>query len=258
MSGLIVDTNVNLGRWPFRRLPLDATEALATKLRDHSVAQAWAGSFDGLLHKDIAGVNARLVEECQKSGILLPFGSINPMLPDWEDDLRRCHESHRMRGVRLHPGYHGYRLDHPAFERLLALAAERGLIVQLAVAMEDERTLHPLVQPAPVDVTPLPALVRALPGVRLVLLNAFRSLRPDEARRLAQASGIHFEIATLEGVGGIGNLLQRVPLERVLFGSHAPQFYFESALLKMKESPLDEKQAAAILNENARRLLGPV
>jgi hypothetical protein len=63
------------------------------------------------------------------------------------------------------------------------------------------------------------------------------------------------EIATLEGVGGVSALLAQTPADRILFGSHAPFFYFEAAQLKLKESPLTSAQRRAIACTNAQRLL---
>jgi uncharacterized protein len=211
----LIDTNVSLGHWPFRRIPLDATSALVAKLRAHGVAQAWAGSFDALLHKDISAVNTRLTEDCRRHGrdLLVPFGAVNLALPGWEEDLLRCHHEHRMPGVRLYPNYHGYTLDTPAFARLLELAA-----------------------------------------ARVQLLNAFRTLRGKPVLDLA-ARGMRFEIATLEGVEGIARLLAQIPGDRLCFGSHSPFFYFESAKLKLQESALSEAQIKAISVDNARRLL---
>jgi predicted TIM-barrel fold metal-dependent hydrolase len=253
----LIDANINLSRWPTRRLRGDETAALVEMLREHGVAQAWAASFDGVWHNDIASVNAWLAEECRRHGIglLVPFGSINPRLPDWEEELRCCAEQHRMPGIRLHPNYHGYNLDDPEFARLLKLAGERRLIVQLVVVLEDERMMHPLLRAAAVDTTPLAALVKQTPGLRLVMLNALRTLRGDSLRELIGAGEVYVEIAMLEGVGGVANLLANLPAERVLFGSHAPFFYFESAMLKLKESPLTEEQLRALRSGNAFSLL---
>jgi len=253
-SGNLIDTNVYLGRWPFRRLPLDETAKLVAKLRDQGVAQAWAGSFDALLHKDITSVNARLAGECHNSGggLLVPIGAVNPMQPDWEEDLRRCAEEHRMPGIRLHPNYHGYKLSDPVFERALKVADERGLFVQIALIMEDERTIHPLVNVPPTDTAPLSALAQKFPRVRVQLLNTFRTLRGKPLLDLA-ATGVRFEIAMVEGVNGVANLLSEIDPGRVLFGSYAPFFYFESARLKLKESALDAGQMSAVSEGNARQ-----
>src|SRR5262249_34048486 len=45
--GPFVDVNVNLSRWPFRRLKGDEPAELVAKLRSQNVVQAWAGSLDG-------------------------------------------------------------------------------------------------------------------------------------------------------------------------------------------------------------------
>lgn len=257
MNGPIIDVNVNLSRWPTRRFRDDETATLVAKLQSMEVVEAWAGSFDGLLHKDIAGVNARLAEECSLNTAirLRPFGSINPQLPDWEEDLRRCAEVHHMPGIRVHPNYHGYKLDDPSFARLLKIAAERGLIVSLIVQMEDERMMHPLLRVRPVDLQPLAELVKTTVNLRLVVLNVGRLLRNEPLTQLLGAGEVYIDIAMHDGLGVIGEVLKQVPLERMLFGSHTPFHYFEAGIFKMQESSLAAFQLRAIQSENARRLL---
>jgi hypothetical protein len=253
----LIDTNVYLGHWPFRRLPDSQPADLARKLQGGGVAEAWVGSFDGLFQRDLADVNEQLAQQCRSVNEprLVPLGSINPTLPDWEDDLRRCHEVHRMPGIRLHPNYHGYKLDDPVFARLLMAATQRKLVVQLALSMEDERTQSPVFHVPHVDTKPLAALVEATPGLRLVLINVFRALRVDQVEPLAQAGVGAFDIAMLEGVEGVQRLIRAVGMERVLFGSHYPFFYFESARLKLQESPLAHGELVAVAQANARRIV---
>ncbi|HRX78843.1 MAG TPA: hypothetical protein P5307_07260, partial [Pirellulaceae bacterium] len=138
---------------------------------------------------------------------------------------------------------------------LLDLASKAALVVQIAVKMEDERTQHPLLRVEAVDTTPLAAQLAARPQLRVVLLNALRTLRADAISQLAAAGQVYFEISMQEGVGGITTLLEHAPLDRVLFGSHFPFFYLESALLKLRESELARFQIDAISRESAARLL---
>ncbi|MCP4854652.1 MAG: amidohydrolase family protein [Fuerstiella sp.] len=251
----VIDTNISLFQWPFRRLPLSQTDAMLRKLHAHGINKAWAGSFEGLLHRDVAGVNSRLAAECQRHGrdVLIPFGTVNLSLPDWEEDLRRCHEEHRMPGIRLHPNYHGYTLEDPRFERLLDLASRRRLIVQLATAMEDQRTQHPLLHVADVDLTPLPDVIKRVRGAKLVILNhkatgaAFASL--------IKTSGVYFDISRVNGTDGVARVVRTMPACRVFFGTHAPFLIYESAMIKVYESDLTEPETGAVLHQNAETLL---
>ncbi len=254
----MIDVNVSLSRWPFRGLPGDEPEALACKLQALGVTEAWTGSFDALLHRDMGAVNARLADGCRKlKGIRFrPMGAVNPMLPDWREDLRRCAEEYRMPGIRLHPDFHAYPLDHPEFAELLREAARRKLLVQIALMVEDPRTIHPLLKDLPkVDPAPLAGLLPGIPGLRLILLNAHGLLRGESLARLLAAGDVGVDIATLEGAGGIERLIPVAGLDRIVFGSHAPFFSPEAAHAKLVESALGPEQIQAIGRSNPRRFL---
>ncbi len=237
---MIVDVNVNLSRWPFRRTPCDELDPLILKCVKYRVQEAWADSIDGLFHRDIAAVNERLVSECWPKGRvrLVPFGSINPMLPDWQEDVRRCVEEYKMPGIRLHPNYHGYKLDEPSATEVLDLAARHNLIVQLVVRMDDVRVQHRLMRIEDVDLRPLAELIKSRPGLRLIVLNGLTLLHGAALQKLAAAGQVWFDISMQEGIAGVAELLKWVPPSRMLFGSHLPLYSLESAVLKMREAGL--------------------
>jgi len=260
----IIDSNVHLFDWPFRKLKYARTEALAAKLRKHRITKAWAGNFEAVLHTQFDAANRRLAEECRSKGegLFVPIGTVNPGGPDWEEDLRRCHETYRMTGVRLYPAYHGYGLDHPEFAKLVAETAKRGLLVQIALRMEDERCHHPALVIEAVNVGPLVELLAKLPQAKVQLINSAGRLLGNNVTALVRQTQVMFDIAATEGNGGLGQLIAgknysytgAIPVERLVFGSHAPFFPCESALLKLFESPLDLAQLEQLMHANARRL----
>lgn len=249
-SAELVDVNFATGKWPFRELPKLNSEAL----KQRGITQAITGSLEALLTRDVAAVNARLVAVCKASGgVMLAAGTLNPRLPAWREDLRRCREEHGMKVIRLHPNYHGYQLDEPLFAEMLDAILEFGMAVQIVAQMEDHRTQHPLVQVAPVDLKPLHDLLQARPKARVMVLNTNATMITTALRGCVS---LWIDCAMIEGVGGLENTLKIWPIEKLCLGTHAPFFYPESSLLKLVESDLTKTQMTSMTAVNARAFLG--
>ncbi len=249
-----VDTNVSLLRWPFRRLPLDETEKLVVKLRQLSIGRAWAGSFEGVLHRDLAGVNARLAAECSSYPELIPVGTVNVNLPGWEDDLEQCISRHRMPAVRLYPNYHGYELADPRLGDLLRRVSKAGRLVQIAVALEDTRTQHPLVRVDDVNTAPLASWLRKVPDVRVQLLG--HRLRGKVLEQLAPIEQVLLDTSRVDGTDSIARLVETVGADRVMYGSHAPFLIPEAALIRVYESRLEDPALLAVMKTTAESVAG--
>jgi predicted TIM-barrel fold metal-dependent hydrolase len=253
----ITDTHVYLGHWPHQQLPEDDPAKFIANLRHAGVSQAWAGNFDGLFHKDIAAVNQRLADECTRigDGMLIPFGTINPTLPDWEEDIRRCHETFHMPGVRLHPNYHGYTLTDPRFAKLLELATARGLIVQLVTWMESDR--HLLLNPhePEVDIKLLAEKIAPLPRLKIIVANCSDSPRGESLRPLLKNQQVYFDFARAD-VDTINQLIDTVP-ERVIVGSCAPLHSVEEPVSQLNGMKVSSELRRKISSANAVELLAP-
>jgi predicted TIM-barrel fold metal-dependent hydrolase len=102
----------------------------------------------------------------------------------------------------------------------------------------------------------LEKLVGQIPDLRLVLLNALASAsRTDQLYRLTAAGDVYVEISMLETVAALEKLIHDISIDRILFGSNTPSFYFEAARLKLQESGLPAIHLDAIRRRNAARLL---
>ncbi len=281
----IIDTNVSLGQWPFRHLKYEGAKALGDKLRKHRVRQAWAGSFESLFHKNLDAVNAALVRDCKSYGgdFFQPFGTVNIAWHDWQEDLRRCHEVYKMKGIRIFPSYQTFDLTHEDFPKLLNETAKRGLILQIVGEMEDSRNRHPIVMTRSFSYAPLIPLLKQNPGAKVQLLYWNERISAKLMDDFVDNTKVLFDTARIESAGGIDALLdgnknqktrvfsfggmertlseipwgrnsKPVPAERLAFGSHAPFFPVEASLLKLFESDLTLEQTKAIMESNAGKL----
>jgi predicted TIM-barrel fold metal-dependent hydrolase len=172
-------------------------------------------------------------------------------LPDWQDDIRRCHEEHGMPGLRLHPNYHGYQLDDARLDALWSEAADRSLLVQVAAAMEDERTQHPLVRVPTVRLDPLAAILKARPKLRVVILNVNPRPGSEPWKSLFASGRAWVDTAMLEGIAAVEKFVSGFGAGRLVVGTHAPFYSLHGPALKLQESIISDRDRRAITDDNA-------
>lgn len=251
----IIDCNASLGNWPFRRMSYNTPEALLERLGRVGIERAWVTLLDAVLMQNVAAANPWLAEMVADHDALTPVGSVNPTWPAWERDVAQCAEL-GFPGVRVNPNYQGWELTGGELRALLSAAGELGLFVEIAVRMTDERHHHPLMMVPPTSLAGLAAIAGDHPEVPIVIANAKQGDLGPLGPGAQLPANLYFELSHFESVGGVQKAAESLGVGRVLFGTHAPYFYPESAHLKVfRESAFSDADLAAITHANAEGLL---
>jgi uncharacterized protein len=189
---------------------------------------------------------------------LIPFAVINPTYAGWEDDLKACHERFGMRGLRLYPGWHGYRLSDPRCLDLVRAAAALGLIVSIPIRVEDHRQRSWLVDVPDLSLDEVAGLVRACPEARFLLLNGNGYVRSPLGRKGGDLpTNYRIEVSRLTALldDEIGALVDALGPSRIVFGSGMPFSYPDPALLKLEVLSVSPVEKERILWRNAAEWL---
>ena len=130
--------------------------------------------------------------------------------------------------------------------------------------MEDSRVHHPIVLTRELSFDPLIDIMKNIPRAKVQLLNWNERVNRELLKKLISETSVVLDISWLESTGALGRLIdgnswsgpeRPVPVERLLFGSHAPYFPVESSIIKLFESPLTLEQMKAVMNVNASRFM---
>ena len=183
---------------------------------------------------------------------LIGFGAIHPDLSPEEnlESLRR----NGVRGVKVHPVFQGFSLaDRRVWRVLEAIAGEFVVIVHVGHAGRgaDAAGAAPSL---------IPALVRALPKLRLVACHfgGYRDL--DEAESSVVGLPVHLDTSWPPGLaaldpGRLARLIERHGAHRVCFASDWPMADPGAELRALERLPLPEEAIESIKGANFCRLL---
>lgn len=246
------DANTWIGRWPFSFADAHTPRSLAAHLKRHGIRRALVSPLDAVFAPAPQPANLALLAATQSQPNLVPVPVLNPALAGWRDDLAEVAADRRVRGVRLLPNYHDYRLDVPAVDELIGELQRRGLRLIIQMQLIDHRHEYHALTIKPVPADDLAALLRR--HRRLPVL-ASGLLRPDLLQLAPRHPHLLADLSFAEWHDTLEHLLARVSVRQLAFASHTPLLITAAARAKLDTSTLRAPQKRAIAATNLERFL---
>jgi hypothetical protein len=256
---MIIDGNAYLGPFAFRRLRHNTATSLLKLMDAKRVDEAVVSSAAAITYRNPQAGNEELAAEVQPCrDRLIPLAVINPFYAGWRDDLKICHEEMGMKGLRLYPRWHNYRLSDRCGLDLVAEATRRGMVVSIPIRVEDHRQRSWLVDVPDVPLGEIADLVAACPDARFVLLNGQQYVNSPLGRKGGGLpSNYAIEISRMDSLlaNEIGQLTANLGADRLWFGTGMPFHDPDPALLKLEVLDASREEKEAISWRNAARWL---
>jgi predicted TIM-barrel fold metal-dependent hydrolase len=257
---LIIDVNAYLGHFAFRRLRHNTAASLLALMDRARIDRAVVSSASSITYRNPQAGNEELAADI-KSHVdrLLGFAVLNPVYAGWRDDLKICHQQFGMRGIRLYPRWHNYRLTDPACRDLVQAAADLSMVISIPLRVEDRRQGSWLVDIPDVDREEIASLIQLFPNARFILVNGSgydASSLGRKGSNLPSNYVIDIALLTAEVANETSRLIENLGEDRVVFGTGIPFHYPGPALTKMHLLDVDETIKDKIRWRTAASLLG--
>lgn len=247
----LVDVNIKLGHWPFRRVK--GIPALLGDLDKFNIKCGFVSSLSAVHYFNPQDGNLELVDSLSNfMDRFIPLAVIAPNLRGWEKDFEHCVREMGMRGVVLYPNYHQFSLSGPAADELAMASIENKLPVFIQTGLEDPRRQfrrHIMTEVPPEEIGTFAA---RHPGLTVIALG----LKFGQPERLGTVlpRNLYFDISNYEKTGELEYAVEKFGVEKLLFGTNFPLFNIAANVLKLLRADISSEQKQLIASGNAQRL----
>lgn len=235
---MFLDVNAYLGHFAFRQLRHNTPEALLRQMDAKGIERAAVSSASAITYRNAQSGNDELEAAIRPHrDRLIPLAVINPFYAGWEHDLKICHDDFGIRGLRLYPKWHNYDLKDACAGELISAATALNLPISIPLRVEDYRQRSWLVDVPDIPVAEIVEVVKAHPQARFVLVNGAGFANSPLGRESDRLPANYWiEISRLTAVLGneLGQLLDRLGPDRLVFGTGMPFTYADPALVKLE------------------------
>jgi predicted TIM-barrel fold metal-dependent hydrolase len=256
---MIIDTNAYLGPYAFRHLRHNTADGLLRLMDAKGIDKAWVSSAAAITHRNVQPANEELAESVRRHrDRLVPLAVINPFYAGWQDDLTACKEQLDMKGLRLYPNWHNYKLADKCCLDLIDAATALRMPITIPLRVEDYRQRSWLVDVKDLSPAEIVPLIKAKPQARFVLLNGLGYIAsPLGQKNNNLPANYWIEISRLSALmtNEIGKLIKALGPDRIVFGTGMPFNAPDPALVKIEVLQLNRKDKDQICEENAAALM---
>jgi predicted TIM-barrel fold metal-dependent hydrolase len=237
VSGPIFDAHMHVGDFgPMFNVSLDR-DGLARIIEEHG--------YDGccVFHPDNESV--RTVVESIPEAYGLVWG--NPRVPGYVEEAEHLLDHPKFLGLKLHPLIDGYHPNDPAVHPLMELLVERGGLPVLIHSGHPIFTLPWSIEELAVAFPAVKVILGHMGHGNVVYINAAIDIAARNANVYLETSGMPMHTKIKEAV-------ERVGVERVLYGSDAPFHHPAVEILRVQVSGLGPAELDRVLRTNSRTL----
>ncbi len=254
---MIIDTTCYVGAYPWRKLPGTDPASLLAAMDRAGITRSWLTHLPGFWWRDPTEGNGWLYHLAASEPRFRAVPFVHPDFADWRDVLSEAVDRGAA-AVRCDPPWMGITAEAPPYLDLAAAAAERGLPMMLAVRLEDMRQRHPLDTAGDLPPSAVRALIRRVPGLKLLVTHADRPFIEEVhfGSTAEEASRLWWDISWIWGPPEehLATLLDTLGPARLVFGSGMPLRLPETpvARLDLLDLPADDRER--IEHGNADRI----
>ena len=139
----MIDYNCYVGQWPFHKLRRYTFEDLKATHKENGIDYGYVSSLHSIFYNDFYESEKELHEQIKNTSYKHVV-TVNPTLGSCAHTLRRCIKEFDTAGVRILPGYHGYKITSDILKPVMDIIKENKLAVFVSARMIDERVTHML------------------------------------------------------------------------------------------------------------------
>ena len=253
-SSDIIDVNWYVGNCPFRSLKTQSKDLAQLKVKA-GISRAVACDFNSLLYYDaMDGTEEALRRYESLSDWLQFYMVVNPFFPKWEKAVEHAAQDPRIAAIRIAPCLHHYSVDAPEVQMLIDLASKCGIPVNLMARLFDERVAPQYLKQVVPGRGALLEFLRRCSGEARVSLSMFYF---DELVAFdidwVSNPNLYIDVGCSKpNVASLDELPSWFPIERALFGTGAPLYYWGGSRLGLEGAEWTTGQQKDVLADNAK------